>query len=528
MKNKIILICSMLLLAAGLLTGCQLNEYGGKESVIDDNYRTYYEVFVYSFCDSNGDGVGDIPGLTSKLDYIEDMGFNGIWLMPIMPSTTYHKYDVVDYYDIDTQYGTLDDFKKFMDECNKRNIKVIIDLVFNHTSSQNPWFLEACNYFKTLKPGEMPDESVCPYVNYYHFEENSDKSSFYNITGTDWYYEGMFWSEMPDLNLDNPKVRKEIEEISVYWMNLGVGGFRLDAAKEYFSGNSDKNIEVLTWYTDFIKGQNPDAYLVAEVWDSFDVIAKYYQTGIDSIFNYVFGNRDGQIVKFVNQGGNGSSGSKIAQNMVIVQNKFLESNPNMIDAPFLSNHDTGRIAGFVGKDPGKVKLAGALNVLMSGSAFVYYGEELGMSGAGRDENKRAPMYWTEDGGKGTTAPPPNMENTVKHAFGSLKEQKKDKESIYNYYKNLIGIRNQYPEIARGLVEQMKSVEDGDICAISKTWEGNTLYLLFNDSDERKEIIVPQAEYKYSELAEQLIVGAEKAELKEETLTIPAYGVVILK
>ena len=140
-------------------------------NVIEDNYRTYYEVFVYSFCDSDGDGIGDIPGLISKLDYINDgddatdtdLGCNGIWLMPVNPSPTYHKYDVADYYGIDEQYGTLEDFKELLAECDKRGIKVIMDLVLNHSSSQNPWFQEAYSYLQQLD-GKEPSVEECPYL----------------------------------------------------------------------------------------------------------------------------------------------------------------------------------------------------------------------------------------------------------------------------------------------------------------------------------------------------------------------------
>lgn len=129
--------------------------------VIDDKYRTYYEVFVYSFYDSDKDGIGDLKGLTQKLDYINDgddatdtdLGCNGIWLMPIMPSTTYHKYDVTDYYGIDSEYGTMEDFEAFMAACKERDIHVLIDLVINHTSSSHPWFVAACDYLKELEIG---------------------------------------------------------------------------------------------------------------------------------------------------------------------------------------------------------------------------------------------------------------------------------------------------------------------------------------------------------------------------------------
>ena len=199
-----------------------------EENVIDDNYRTYYEVFVYSFYDSDGDGIGDLKGLTENLDYINDgdpatdtdLGCNGIWLMPVMPSTTYHKYDVTDYEAIDPEYGTMDDFTTLVDECHKPK-------------------------------GAEPDASECPYVDYYNFSKEK-LGGYYPVEGTDWYYEAQFWSEMPDLNWDNEMLKTEFEQIVQFWLDLGVDGFRLDAVKEFYSGADDKNIAVLTWFNDLL------------------------------------------------------------------------------------------------------------------------------------------------------------------------------------------------------------------------------------------------------------------------------------
>ena len=524
MKKKI----TCLLLAFCLLfTGCGGAKKEDVENVIDDNYRMYYEVFVYSYADSNGDGIGDLNGLTSKLDYIEDLGCNGIWLMPIMPSTTYHKYDVIDYYDIDEQYGTMDDFKKLLEECDKRGIKVIIDFIFNHTSTKNQWFVEATDYLKTLKAEEEPDASVCPYVEYYNFSKEKKNGSYYQVEGTDWYYEGVFWDQMPDLNLGCEALRSDIEEIASYWLDLGVHGFRLDAAKEYYSGSADKNVEVLSWFSNYVKSQKEDAYLVAEVWDSYLTISNYYESGIDSIFNYTFGNNDGQIIKALTRNGLGDAGSKISQNIVTILNNFAEKNPNMIDAPFLSNHDTGRIAGFVSYDERKVKIAGAMNILMSGSAFLYYGEELGMTGSGIDENKRAPMYWSADGSaEETTTAPPNME-TVEHRFGSYEEQKDDENSIYQYYKEVIHLRNKYPLIGRGTVAAAEGEFDGNIYVYSKTYEGKTMYFFYNLADETKEITLDSDCYKNISLLESVVTSEEEVTYESQKLSLPSFSVAIV-
>jgi alpha-amylase len=274
--------------------------------MMDDKYRNFYEIFVYSFYDSDGDGIGDFDGLTEKLDYLndgndqtlDDLGFNGIWLMPIMTSTTYHKYDVVDYYEIDPEYGTMDDFKEFMASCKERDIHVILDMVINHTSSKHPWFLEASTYLKNLGDGEV-DLEECPYVDYYFFSKEKTSQTNCQLPGTDWYYEGRFWSEMPDLNLGSEAVRNEFTEIAKYWLDLGVAGFRLDAAKEFYSGNDTANIEVLSWYHEMVTGIKEDAYLVAEVWTDVNTYGKYYQSGIDSLFNFAFANSDGLIANTV-------------------------------------------------------------------------------------------------------------------------------------------------------------------------------------------------------------------------------------
>lgn len=508
----------------------EVEGWEASENVIDDNYRNYYHIFVYSFADSNGDGIGDLNGITAKLDYIEEMGFNGIWLSPIHPSTTYHKYDVKDYYNIDPQYGTLEDFDKFMAACNERGIKVILDLVFNHTSTQHEWFKTARDYLKGLAAGEEPNLEECPYVDYYHIKKTEEVKGgkYYKISGTEYSYEGQFWDQMPDLNLASTEVRREVEEIAKFWVDKGVGGFRLDAAKEFYTGSADKNIEVLSWFTEYCKALDSDLYLVAEVWDSFSVIKNYYTSGITSIFDYAYGDSSGSIVRAVQQAGNGKSGKELAKRFVQTQDAYYESNPNMINAPFVSNHDCGRIAGFASKKPERMKMIAALNAFMSGSSFVYYGEEIGMSGAGKDENKRAPMNWSDGGAEDLVcAGPPAMEEVVQ-SQGTLEEQKTDKFSIYWYYRNIYHIKNMFPEIARGKVAVMDAIEDGNVCAISKTYNGETIYILFNLNKEATEVKVPKDTYNYEGLVASLAVDENEVTMKGETVTLPAYGIAVIK
>lgn len=517
-------------------------KYRQELNIIDDNYRTYYEVFLYSFYDSNGDGIGDINGLIKQLDYINDgnpdseqsLGFNGIWLMPIMPSNSYHKYDVINYYDIDPQYGTLDDFKRLVEECKKRGIKLIIDLVINHTSSSHPWFLSALKSLETEPCGHesCTYEHLCrehnPYVKYYNFVKGKpDKGSYYHTGAGNWYYEAVFSDNMPDLNLEDMDLRRDIEEIMKFWLDLGVGGFRLDAALHYFSDNTEKNCEVLSWLNEFIKKYNENNYLVAEVWTNFGTFSKYYSSKIDSIFNFAFATENGVIAKTLNLKGSRNSAKAFGEAMIQVQNGLAKYSDTAIDAPFFTNHDTARAAGYFAKDPVKIKMAGGMNLMMSGNVFVYYGEELGMSGSGRDENKRAPMYWYEDYREGMTKGPENMEKG-EHSFGSVESQKNDPLSIYNFYKRAIRLRNENPEIARGVLAYMTEITDEDICAVARTYQGSTIYMLYNISDEEKVFVVPKASYPYQGIRGYLSTNNEEVKLDGETVTMPPYSIVILK
>lgn len=490
----------------------------------DDNYRTWYEIFVYSFCDSNGDGIGDLAGVRSKLDYLQELGINGIWLMPIHPSTTYHKYNVSDYYAIDPAYGTMEDFQALMKDCEERNIKVILDLVVNHSGYDHAWFQEAADYLKTLPKGQEPDAAVCPYVDYYTFSREK-RSGMCVLNGTDWYYEAMFSHDMPDLNLDNPALRQEIEKIMKFWMDKGVAGFRLDAAKEFFTGRVSKNVEVLSWLQRAAASIDPDAYMVAEVWEGFSTITDYYESGINSIFNFAFGDTSGKIISVIRGAGNPAVVSTFATALEKADKAYAGNNPNYIDAPFLSNHDVGRIAGFCSKHMQKTKLAGAMNLFMSGSAFIYYGEEIGMTGAGNDPSKRAPMYWNAARNDGTTQPPPECIIPEEYPFGSLQEQRGDDASLYNYYRQAIAIRQAVPAISHGRTVAETALNKGCVSAFRKNWEGEECIVLMNISPEMATVDLTQ--YAAWDLAAQLCTDQEKATRADAALQLPAYAVAVL-
>ena len=491
----------------------------------DDNYRTFYEIFVYSFCDSNGDGIGDLQGVISKLDYLQELGIRGIWLMPIHPSTSYHKYNVTDYYAIDPDYGTMEDFEELIAQCEKRDIHLIIDLVVNHTGSENPWFKEAVAYLQSLPAGAEPDAGECKYLDYYFFSRESAGNASRPVEGTEWYYEGAFDFSMPDLNLGNQAVRDEIQSIMQFWIDKGVAGFRLDAAKEFYSGSTAKNVEVLSWLQQTATAIKPDSYLVAEVWDNFGQITAYYESGITSLFNFAFGNADGKITKVLQGAGNPSVVSTYATALQKADTAYRGMNLNYIDAPFLSNHDVGRIAGFAGRDENKMKMAAAMNLFMGGSAFIYYGEEIGMPGSGNDPSKRAPMYWNAARDNGTTNPPPECELPEEYPLGSLEEQVNDDSSLYNYYRQAIAIRNAIPQIARGIPEAETALNVGCVSAYRKNWSDQSCIILMNI--DANAATVDLSGYSDWTLAATLSADGNDITMDGTALNLPAWGVAVL-
>ena len=501
-------------------------DYEQELNIIDDNYRNYYEIFVYSFYDSDGDGIGDLNGVIEKLDYIEEMGFNGIWLMPIMQSTTYHKYDVVDYCSIDAEYGTIEDFENLVQECHERGIRVVIDFVINHSSSQHQWFVDACDYLRTLPEGEEPDLDVCSYVDYYHFAEEQVSGTYYPVSGTNWYYEGGFWSEMPDLNLASDTLREELEAISSFWIDIGVDGFRMDAALHFEENDTEFNTETLDWLYSYCTDLNPDFYMVSEVWASKSIIADYYASGTPSMFNFDVADAEGKLIKTAR--GNYKV-ANFVESMVGYQTDYADQNPEYIDAPFIANHDMGRVANSLMKDANDMKMACGLLMTMNGSPFVYYGEEIGMSSSGKkDENKRLPMIWSDTDTTGMTNGPVDADKDIVSAFAGVEQQQKDPYSILNYYKRAVRLRNENPEIARGEIEIVEELTEGNQAVITKTYEDSTIAIAYNTSDEVIAISLEETMLADMELYGYLTLNGEVVELNTGVLSMPAQSICVLR
>lgn len=508
------------------ITGAIQYDYEQELNIIDDNYRNYYEIFVYSFYDSDGDGIGDLNGVTQKLDYIQDMGFNGIWLMPIMQSTTYHKYDVTDYYSIDTEYGTMEDFENLVKECHKRDIRIIIDFVINHSSSKHQWFADACDYLRKLPEGQEPDTEECPYVDYYHFSKEQVNGDYYNVSGSDWYYEGVFWSEMPDLNLGNAALRTELENISRFWIEMGVDGFRMDAAMHFEENDITFNTETLNWLYSFCTSLKPDFYMVSEVWANKATITNYYASETPSMFNFDVADTEGKLIKAAR--GNYKAASFV-ENMAGYQTDYAEKYAGFIDAPFIANHDMGRVANGLAKNADDMKMACGLLMMMNGNPFVYYGEEIGMSSSGKkDENKRLPMIWSGEDTTGMTKGPADADKDIVSAFPGVEEQQKDPYSILNYYKRAVRLRNENPEIARGQIQIMEELTEGNQAAITKTYEDSTIGIVYNTSDEAITVELSGTALADMTIRGYLTLQGDVIELDNGMLSMPAQSICILK
>lgn len=531
MKKKLCFLLSLCLLVALLLPGCGGDAGQGTTgpqapelNIIDDDYRNWYEIFVHSFYDTNNDGIGDLNGVTEKLDYVQEMGFNGIWLMPIHPSPTYHKYDVKDYYAIDPVYGTLEDLDRLVEEAHKRGIRVILDLVVNHSSDSHPWFKEACEYIREHgQPGGK-------YGEYYRFA-TENLAGYSPVSGTQYYYESRFWSGMPDLNLDSQAVRSEIVAIMDYWMTEHhVDGFRLDAVTSYYTGDLQKNVDFLNWLNTEAKKINPECYIVGEAWVGTDAfINDYYQSGVDSFFLFTAAQGTGTLATIVKQQ-NGKAYGKLQTQL---QSTFTSG----VLAPFLGNHDTMRPGSFM---PGQenVKMAGGALAMMNGSTFVYYGEEIGMiskGGNNSDPAKRIAMKWAKKAiYPGCCYLPP--ENTpvdeTSYYYPSVEEQLADPNSILNYYKQAMRLRNCFPAIARGAVENFSPEENTYISILKKTWQGESVIIVMNFDSFEQTVALGEG----LGIGEGIQGGLYAQDVSQEaaydasagTIVLPPYSIVILR
>ena len=408
------------------------------------NGTVFYELFVRSFYDSDGDGIGDFRGAIEKLDYLNDgdpntksdLGITAIWLMPMMESPSYHGYDVTNYYDTEPDYGTMEDFEAFLDAAHARGIKVIIDLVLNHSSSQHPWFEQSTN-----KASSFRDWYVWSNTNP-SFSGPWGQGVWHNRNSN--YYYGLFWSGMPDLNYNHPPVKDEMFKVINFWLDKGVDGFRLDAIKylieeDRILENTSATFSLLEEFNLIYKTNSSNSFTIGEVWSSTASIVPYVQNErLDVCFEFDLASN---IINAVNSG----NASGINQQMQNV----LASYPALQYGTFLTNHDMDRVYNQVGSNTDKMKLASSIYLTLPGIPFLYYGEEINMIGTGAHENIRRPMQWSSEEYAGFSTQAPWNKLGPNYTVNNVQAMEADSNSLLSHYKNLIHIRNEQPALQYG-------------------------------------------------------------------------------
>jgi alpha-amylase len=423
----------------------------------------FYEIFVRSYYDTDNNGIGDFNGITEKLDYIQSLGVNAIWLMPIHPSPSYHGYDVTDYYAVNPDYGTMADFKNLLAEAHKRDIRVIIDLVLNHTSSQHPWFQNA---------NSGPNSK---YRDYYVWSETNKSGTWY--AGKTGYYFGLFCECMPDLNYKNPQVTTEMEKVTDFWLkDIGVDGFRVDAAKHLIEdGTKVENTPAThAWLKGFYseyKTVNPQAYTVGEVFGAgSSVIKSYTGNQLDHIFSFEMSSG------FVNSAkGNSNSGINSAFKFA------LQDMPDFNFATFLTNHDQTRAMSVLNGNMDKAKLASFLMLTTPGTPFIYYGEEIGTQGQKPDEDLRLPMQWSAKKNAGFSVANPWRAPRTDYEQVNVALQSGDPNSLLEHYRTLIALRKSNSALRTGEVVLLEQKNSGIFAAIFNN-QNETLLVLANLTD----------------------------------------------
>ncbi len=481
--------------------------------------RVYYEIFVGSFSDSDGDGTGDLRGIINRMDYINDgdpasgysLGAEGLWLTPIFASPSYHKYDISDYYRVDPAFGTEEDLKELVDLCHERGVTVILDLPINHTGRMNDWFGA---FVKAHRDGDTENEFYDVYTWYDGSREDAPSGrTFRPISGTDHYYECNFSDDMPELNFDCEKAFELALGVAYHYLDLGVDGFRFDAAKYVYFGDHAKSVEFWEKYIGKLREKKPDVYTVAEVWDGEGVVDRYMAA--TDCFNFAIADASGLIAEIAKKGDANRWTSYVEKYL----GKVGGFRADAALTPFITNHDMDRAAGFLTVASGAMKMAANLYILCPGTPFIYYGEELGMRGsrgaANTDANRRLAMLW----GDGDTVrnPQGSSYSEDKQITSTAADQLRDPSSLYNYYKKLIMIRKANPEIAMGAFRAVRIANSKVGCFIS-TYNGSSVMVIHNPSGSSQTIDLSLlSDEEFTVL--RAVIGVEGAELNGSVLTI---------
>ena len=509
-----------------------------------------YQIYPRSFADSNNDGIGDLQGIISKLDYLQDLGVDAIWLSPIYPSPDVdYGYDVANYIEMDPKFGTMEDFEMLVKEAKKRDIHIILDLVLNHTSDQHEWFIES----KKSKEN--------PYHDYYLWRDpkpNGDPPNNWQAIfgGSGWkfdpelgqYYYHMFYEEQPDVNWRNPEVREAMLDVFRFWLKKGVDGFRLDVFNAYFKDPDLKDNPPKFGIRAFDRQQHiydvsqPEMYpLLGDIRSILDQFKETYVVGetfladpkltasycgenkLHAAFNFDFAGNRWHPKRFLDS----------------VQKWYGALSEDAWPNNFLSNHDMKRAATrySFGEDDRRAKVALAMLLTLKGTPFVYYGEEIGLRdipirkkedvkdsigkrfwplNKGRD-GCRAPMQWTEDKNAGFSEVAPWLPVNDNYASRNVEQQASDPQSILNFFKKIVAVRKSSPALQRGDFTPLTE-DPHQVLAYQRQFEDERVIVILNFSIREAEFDLPEGSWQ-SLLEDATVV---------ESLKLAPYQVSILK
>jgi glycosidase len=499
-----------------IFTGKSNDSNWWKESV-------FYQIYMPSYADSNGDGYGDFKGMTQKLNYLESLGIKGIWLTPFLQSPKVDNgYDVTSYYDIDVTYGTTEDFKKYLAEAHKRGIKVVMDIVLNHTSTESKWFQES----RKSKNN--------PYRDYYIWKDQPNNwESFFGGTAwqmdplTNQYYYHKFDVRMADLNWSNPKVVAEIQKVLRYWLDLGVDGFRLDVInfmttngitqnnptkngkQDHLYDINQKGVKTAMSQIKSVVNEYDNRFIVGEIGSDKIEILKQYQSPdlLDVVFNFNFGS----IPNF--------SAKRIFDEL-----QSMEKNMSSYPTLFFGSHDMPRMMDRLANgNQERTKALAALILTAKGVPFIYYGEEIGMHNISANtiaemvdiqgkthyklalaqgkntsealveanehnrDKSRSPMQWNSSDFAGFSTAKTWIKTNSDYKNLNVAVLENNKNSILNTYKALIALRNDEKALQFGKYDKLEFKEDQ--ISFIRSFEGEKITVIINFG-AAKEVSLP--------------------------------------
>lgn len=530
MKSKMGKKAVAVLALTAVLSSCGGQKGYEIESVSNEEGSVGYEVFVGSFCDSNGDGIGDLKGIESKLGYLQSLGIKYLWLTPIHPSNSYHKYDVKDYYAIDPSFGTMEDFESLVASAKERGISILMDMVFNHTSNKGKWFKA---WAKAVNEGDTESEYYNDFSYVRNGEGKAGYASFPEVGGM--YLECNFSTDMPEFNMDSPHVRQELKNIQRFWLSKGVGGFRYDAVKYYYctnysgniTGDTEKNVALMKELADDARSVKEDVYLIGECWvDDPNLLAAYSKSGMN-LFHFPTSelNFSGSMGFYLTINGADAFTSAVES----ASQAYRNARENADFVYFISNHDQDRWGSFGnGKSYAEERRKAMVSayLLTPGTPFMYYGEEIEMVGRrGDKENtdaaRRQAMVWGQ--GEPMCHQPEGLVFPGQVTKG-VKEAQADGYSMLNHYRKVISIRNKYGKMFRYGTFTAIPFGSSRCAGFKIEYNGETYYLIHNANSKDATISVDGPK----EIVEIIPTSKTNPSFANGKLNLPLYSSVLMK